>query len=272
MITKVIQTCKMLAKYFSQFKERFEEEISKRETWRPKDDEKLIILYTKYPNNWARISDEMIHHDSDACRTRFISLEEGRKKGEWSAQETNKLIGLYAKYKNNFVMISKKMLGRSRKQIADRVAYLKKTKLISFDPRLESALVSAAIKHNFEWEAVSKECFPGFAPNVLKSKYEEIVSREVKDVSCNRDKVILLEGEVSMKGGDLSEENTNQSVVVSGHESSGSDFNMHANTIKRRNSTTQFQEFIQEEKAEGSEEDEGKEIMVFGELAEPMFT
>ena len=82
-------------------------------------------------------------------------------------------------------------------------------------------------------------------PSVLMEKYEEIMNREGNDISWNRDKAFLIEGEISEQRGEFDQKNSNKSVLVSGHESSGTDFNMHVDTIKRKDSSEQYKEIIQ---------------------------
>lgn len=42
-----------------------EDETLKTGKWRPQDDEKLLEMYKKFPNNWVKISDALIHKESE---------------------------------------------------------------------------------------------------------------------------------------------------------------------------------------------------------------
>jgi hypothetical protein len=209
-VIKIIRMWSTVKEYLHKLRLFIEDEASKIAPWRAKDDEKLLTLYKKYPDNWAKISHELIHRDAESCRKRYYAIQEGLKKGEWSAQETNNLIFLYNKYGNNFALISKKLPSRDRKQIRDRIKYLEKTKMLKFTPRMEAKLVSEAIKHKGDWEAVAKDSFPDFMPSILMTKYNEIMNRDDKDISCNRDQAFLIEGEESARKGEYDTDNPNK--------------------------------------------------------------
>ena len=105
-------------------------------------------------------------------------------------------------------------------------------------------------------------------PSVLMSKYEEIINRESTDISWNRDQTFLIEGEISEQKGEFDQKNLNKTVLVSGHESSGNDFNMHIEPVQRKDSTEQYKEIIKVQQKEIFEDLGDQEEQVFDYLKE----
>ena len=105
-------------------------------------------------------------------------------------------------------------------------------------------------------------------PSVLMSKYEEIINRESTDISWNRDQTFLIEGEITEQKGEFDQKNLNKTVLVSGHESSGNDFNMHIEPVQRKDSTEQYKEIIKVQQKEIFEDLGDQEEQVFDYLKE----
>lgn len=79
----------------------------KLEEWKPNEDERLVMLYSKYPENWSKISELIETHDNNACRLRYRKIKTNSTVGKWSEEETQKLLYLHRLYKDNWKLIEK---------------------------------------------------------------------------------------------------------------------------------------------------------------------
>ena len=106
--------------------EGVEEDSAKRIAgWKQTEDQKLLYLVQKYPDNWAKIAKIVENHDKDDCRRRYNKLTTSIHIGKWSEEETSKLLHLYKLYGNNWKIISDKLPGRTQEQIKDKVRTIK---------------------------------------------------------------------------------------------------------------------------------------------------
>lgn len=48
---------------------------------------------------------------------------------------------------------------------------------------MEASLMEAAIKYKKDWDLISNTSFSGYSPAVLMTKYEEVLNRDLKDIS-----------------------------------------------------------------------------------------
>ena len=63
-------------------------------TWTAKEDQTLLHLYSKYPDNWVKIAAEIKTKDKNECKTRYQKLKKS-KVGAWSQEEVKQLQDLY---------------------------------------------------------------------------------------------------------------------------------------------------------------------------------
>ena len=96
--------------------------------WRLTEDQKLIHFYTKYQDNWEKISSFFENHNKNECKNRFNYLQQS-KIDAWSPEELKKLVGLHSKYNNNWKTISSHFKDRTPAQIKDKMRSLNKLKL-----------------------------------------------------------------------------------------------------------------------------------------------
>lgn len=108
-------------------KNEIEGDIAKRAfPWRPAEDQKLLYLYQKYPDNWAKISENLESHDKEDCRLRYIKVNSMYRAGKWTDHEIELLTKYHRLYGNKWKLISSKIPGRTPDQVKDKVRTLNK--------------------------------------------------------------------------------------------------------------------------------------------------
>ena len=94
------------------------------------EDQKLLNLYSKYPDNWVRISEKFHNRDADECRARYynVKTKANVNQGRWSKDEVELMLKYHRKFKNNWALISRLIKTRTANQIKDKVKELNKNK------------------------------------------------------------------------------------------------------------------------------------------------
>lgn len=89
--------------------------------WTKLEDEKLLLSYKKYGNNWKMIAKEIVSRSGKQIRDRFInSLDPNLNKKNFSEKEDKKMMTLYKRIGPKWVKISKLFKGRSGDMIKNR--------------------------------------------------------------------------------------------------------------------------------------------------------
>jgi hypothetical protein len=94
--------------------------------WKESESDKLIDLYSKYPNNWVKIAERFKNRESDECRIWYTKINAKVHTGRWSQDEVQLLMKLYKKYGGRWALIAEKLPGRTSLQIKDKFRTLKK--------------------------------------------------------------------------------------------------------------------------------------------------
>jgi len=119
----------------------FEDEPKRPFPWRASEDEKLLYLYERTPENWVRISDGFTAHDKEDCRKRFQAISSKKIEGRWTKEEIEMLTKYYKVYGNKWKLISAKLPTRTAEQIKDKVRTLNKGLQMKTKTYLSSSIV-----------------------------------------------------------------------------------------------------------------------------------
>ncbi|CAI2367284.1 unnamed protein product [Moneuplotes crassus] len=117
------------------------DQASRIRPWKASEDQNLLTLYEKYPDNWKKIAKSFPERDEKQCRTRItrIKVHNKVKQGWWSQEEVEQLTKYYRTFGNSWAQIAKRMKTRTAAQIKDKMRELNKseskpkTKKVMFD-------------------------------------------------------------------------------------------------------------------------------------------
>lgn len=112
---------------YEQELELVDEDESKRIfNWKPTESQKLLYLYGKYPDNWAKISQALPNHSPEDWQKHYVKISFTSREGKWTDEETQQLRALHKRFGKNWKLIASKIPGRTPEQVKDKIKNLNK--------------------------------------------------------------------------------------------------------------------------------------------------
>jgi hypothetical protein len=135
--------------------------------WRPAEEQKLIYLYGKYPDNWAKIAESMPDHDKEDWHRHYIKIWFNKKEGKWSSEEEDQVKLLHKKFGKNWKIIAAKIPGRTAEQVKDKVKTVFKANKPKIVPKVQ----------NFT-EATLDQAYPSYQ---IEPEIDAMIENELGD-------------------------------------------------------------------------------------------